>query len=426
MELLSFAVVAAFLVLYSSVSKRLEQTGLITAPIVFVFFGWLVGKQVIGLIDLELENEILHFAAEITLALLLFADASQINFKLLRREQDLPVRMLTLGLAGIVALGTLVAMLIFSDLNLWQAAVLATILTPTDAALAQKVVSSPQMPVRVRQAINVESGLNDGLALPVLILFLTLAEASTGVDSPGSVIGLAASQLILGPLVGVAVGYGGGQILTWGKRKDWVEDDFLRLSALGLAMVAFGLAESVGGNGFIAAFVAGLVVGTTAGSITDKLHDFAEIEGRLLTIVMFTIFGAIMLPIGLANLDWRIIVYALLSLTVVRIIPIVLSLIGVKEDLQWETYLMFGWFGPRGIASIIYVLVAINENLIAGTELIVQVVAVTIALSVLLHGMSAAPLTHWYHQRVDRSSGAEAHDTQEVEEQNISEQSVED
>lgn len=390
-------VLALFLLLFGSVSGRLRTT-LLTAPMVFVLFGMAIGLAGFGLFAFDFDSEVFAMITEITLVLVLFADAARIDLRSLLREQDLPIRMLTIGLTLTIVVGTWLALVLFAEFSLWEAAILATILTPTDAALAQSVISSPKLPVRVRQALNVESGLNDGIALPLLMLFLVLSGHFTGHRDANLAL-FAAMQLLLGPLVGAAVGFLGGKLLLTCHRRGWIDHSFLSLSAIALAILAFSGAELVGGNGFIAAFAAGFTIGNTAREVCMTLYHFAEAEGQLLVLFVFVVFASSMVPAVLPLLTWQMLIYALLSLSVVRMLPVALSLLGTK--LMWETHVLLGWFGPRGIASIIYVLIVLGDAELPGQTTILAVSVVTILASVLLHGVSAVPLTRWYARMVE-------------------------
>ena len=404
METFGFAVVAFAILGFGLISKRVQHT-ILTPPMVFVVFGLLVGHAGLGWIDVEVEQ--IHLLAELTLALVLFTDASRIDMALLRREHDLPVRLLALGLPLTMILGTILAAVMFEALTLWEAAVLAIILAPTDAALGQAVVSNPKVPVRIRQALNVESGLNDGIALPVLLIFISVAAAREAPDGDplGYWLQFTALQVILGPLVGAAVGYVGSRLMERAWQKGWVNESFLRLSALGLALLSFAAAETVGGNGFISAFVAGLAMGNCARAICPSLYEFGEAEGQLLTLIIFIVFGAAMVPDALDHIDGPAILYGLLSLTVVRMLPAALSLLG--KGLRPGTFVFLGWFGPRGIASILYALLVLGESAIAGQEQILAVVTVTVLMSVFAHGVTAYPGASWY--------GAHAEDMKTVD-----------
>jgi NhaP-type Na+/H+ or K+/H+ antiporter len=396
MESLSFLVIAIGILGFALISGRVQRS-IVTAPMVFVTFGFVVARG-LGVVELEMEDPLIQTLAELTLVLVLFTDASQIDLGLLRREHDLPVRLLTIGLPMCIVLGGLLAVALF-DFGLWEAAVLAAMLAPTDAALGQAVVSIQEVPVRIRQALNVESGLNDGIALPVFLLFLSFAGAAEQVAPTSYWIRFAALQLILGPLVGIAVGYFGGKLVERGSRTGWINRSFQDLSALGLSLLAFAVAELVGGNGFIAAFTAGLTLGNTSRAICSCLYEFAEAEGQLLTLLIFTVFGAVMVPLALEHVGWRVIGYAVVSLTIIRMIPAAMSLIGAR--LQPDTVLFLGWFGPRGIATILFALLMLERAALSGGEQILVVAMTTVLLSVFAHGITAYPLAKWYAARAE-------------------------
>jgi NhaP-type Na+/H+ or K+/H+ antiporter len=297
-----------------------------------------------------------------------------------------------------IALGTVVAALMLTDLTFWEAAIVGTVLAPTDAALGQAVVSNPRVPVRVRQALNVEAGLNDGLSVPFLALFLSLAVAQEELQPASYWIRFALEQIGFGALVGVGVGLVGGWLVSRASRRGWITDSFQRLALLALALIAWALADQIGGNGFIAAFVGGLAVGPTVEHVGERLIRFTEAEGQLLNLGVFFIFGV--LVIGLIQpSSWEVALYALLSLTVIRMFPVALSLLGTH--LRGVSVLFMGWFGPRGLASIVLGLIVVAEApTLAEREQVELVVALTVLLSVLLHGVTAAPLSAAYARRV--------------------------
>ena len=400
MESLTFAVIAFFILAFGMVSGRVQKS-VITAPIVAVAFGLLVSDRVLGLVELHATGGVVQTLAELTLVLVLFTDASRIDLGLLRRQHDLPIRLLAVGLPLTILLGTVVGVVLLDNMAFWEVAVLAVILTPTDAALGQAVVSSKQVPVRIRQALNVESGLNDGLMLPILLIALSMAGAAEGIHTAGYWVVFAAMQIILGPLIGVAVGYLGGKLVERGSQSGWMNRSFQDLAALGLSLFAFAAAELVGGNGFIAAFCAGLTLGNTSRSICTCLYEFAEAEGQLLTLLMFMVFGAVMVPTALDHLGWQVILYVVLSLTVVRMVPVAISLLGSR--LRSHTILFLGWFGPRGIASILFGLLVLERSELSGREEIFVIVTAAVLLSVVAHGVSAFPAANWYARHIERT-----------------------
>jgi sodium/hydrogen antiporter len=392
-------VLALVVFAFGLVSRRLEGT-VFTAPLVFVAAGVILGPAGLGLVEFGLDDHTVLLLGEIALATVLFTDAARTNLSALRQNEALPLRLLGIGMPLTIALGTVVAALVLTDLTLWEAAIVGTVLAPTDAALGQAVVSNPRVPVRLRQALNVEAGLNDGLSVPFLALFLILAEAEEEHLSANLWIRFTLEQVGLGVLVGVGVGLAGGWLVSQASRRGWMTDSFQRLALLALALIAWALADQIGGNGFIAAFVGGLAVGPTVERVGEQLIRFTEAEGQLLNLSVFLIFGVLALGL-IGSLSWEVALYALLSLTVIRMLPVALSLIGTR--LRGVSVLFAGWFGPRGLASIVLGLIVVAEApLLAGRDEIELVVTLTVLLSVLLHGVTAAPLSAVYARQVDR------------------------
>ena len=399
MEHLGITLLALFVLAFGLVSRRLESTFL-TGPMVFSAFGLVLGPIGLGWFDLDAESGLLHNLAEATLLLVLFADASVIDLRVLRRNFALPLRLLSAGLPLCMALGTWTAVLLFPELTVWHAALIAAILAPTDAALGQAVVSNEGVPGRIRQALNVESGLNDGICLPFVMMFLALAAGDR--SHPGAYwADYAAAQLVLGPLAGIAVGYLGGKAIRRAVERSWMNHTFQRLSSLPLAMLSFCVAEAMGGNGFIAAFVAGMTYGNTAGTkACERSLEFAEAEGQLIGLPAFFAFGATSIAPALLDSGPNAILYAVLGLTLIRIVPVSLSLLG--SGLGFGSYAFLGWFGPRGLASILYVLMAVENDSPANADLVFAVVISTVLLSVFAHGVTAAPGAVAYANLIER------------------------
>ena len=393
----AFAAIAIFILIFGSVSRKLEQS-IITPPMAYVVFGLLISPWGLGLIEVNITNEIIRIIAEITLAIVLFTDASRIQPKMLRQEYKLPLRLLGIGLPITIILGTLLGSLLFStELNFWSAAALSTILAPTDAALGQAVVNSSQVPGSIRQAINVESGLNDGICLPILLLFLSLAE-QVG-SNAGYWIAFAGKQIVFGAAIGIVVGYFGTKLIIESLRYKWMTNSFEDLAILGLSILAYTCAEIVGGNGFIAAFSAGLTLGFIGTrSILQCLQEFGEAEGQLLTLISFLLYGAVMITPSIANATWQVWLYAVASLTISRILGVAIALSGLK--LQLESILFVGWFGPRGIASIVYGLLIVDRENLPGGDLLFTTMVVTVLISVFAHGITAFPGSIWYAKHI--------------------------
>ena len=400
MDLLGVIVVCGGLIGFGLVSRKLEGT-IVTAPLVFILFGFAIGSGGFGVADIEPDHGAIHLIAELTLVLVLFSDAARIDLKILRRHHNLPERMLLIGLPLIMLAGAGAAILLFPDFSLWEAALLAAILAPTDAALGQAVVSAKAVPVRIRQALNVESGLNDGIALPAVLLFAALASAAGAVETGDrDWITFGLLQVTLGPLAGIVIGFLGARLVDGAATAEWMTEPFEGIGVLAMAFLSFAGAELIGGNGFIAAFVSGLVFGNTIRHRCQFLLEFMETEGQLLMLITFLVFGAAMLPEGLHGLDWPIVGYAVLSLTLIRMIPVALSLIGT--GVRGATVAFLGWFGPRGLASILFALLIVEQSGIPHAHEILVASIVTVALSAILHGVSAAPLAGAYGRMAAR------------------------
>jgi NhaP-type Na+/H+ or K+/H+ antiporter len=391
-------VLACVVFAFGIVSRRLEGT-ILTAPIVFVLAGVVLGPAGLGLVEMGLDDHTVLLLGEIALALVLFTDAARTDLSTLRQNKALPLRLLGIGMPLTIALGTATAALLLADLTVWEAAIVGTVLAPTDAALGQAVVSNPRVPVRVRQALNVEAGLNDGLSVPFLALFLILAETHERHLSARSWVRFALEQVGLGVLVGVGIGLAGGWLVAWASRKGWMTGPFQRLALLALALIAWAMADQIGGNGFIAAFVGGLAVGPTVKSVGEPLTWFTEAEGQLLSLSVFFVFGALVIGL-IRDLRYEVALYALLSLTAIRVLPVALSLL--STGLAGVSVLFTGWFGPRGLASIVLGLIVVAAApRLGGQDDIEMVVALTVLLSVLLHGVTATPLSAAYARRVE-------------------------
>jgi NhaP-type Na+/H+ or K+/H+ antiporter len=394
---------------YALVSRRLEQT-VLTAPIVFTIAGMLMYPVLPKLLEAGFNANVFLRLAEIGLVLLLFTDASRTDFKLLRSIGNLPIRLLSTGMLLTIFLGTIAARLVFPDLSLWEAGILATILAPTDAGLGQVIVNSPRVPARIRQALNVEAGLNDGLSVPFLLFFMALAAAKIegGAASLAQFIG---EQLGLGVVVGVGIGLIGGFLLGWARRREWVSEPFRQIGVVALPLLCLVISEIVGASMFIAAFVAGLTVQVGFKDAGKDSVEFTEEWGQLFNLAVFFLFGVLVLK------DWpqytmTIVLYAVLSLTVVRMIPVAIALIGTR--LSPASVVFMGWFGPRGLASIVLGLVYLEEGLyLPGESTTRLAVIVTVALSIFAHGLSATPGINLYARKV-AALGPDAPEHQEA------------
>ncbi len=388
---------AAVLILGFGIFSRLAEKSIVTPPMVFVLFGIIASFFRVDIVAGGVYAPAVKIIAELTLILVLFIDASTINLKELVKERKLPIRLLFVGLPITMVAGILIALPLFPGMNIWVIAMMALILSPTDAALGQAVVSSSLVPQKIRQTINVESGLNDGIALPPILICLAALSAHDAHGSGFAYWGaFVMKQFIFGPVVGSLVGFAGGLLVERAAKRDWMNTTFQRLTSISLAILAFYLAEMIHGNGFIAAYFAGLLLGTTTHSIRERIHEFGEAESQVLQLFIFVLFGMILVPLSYQLWDWQVWVYAILSLTVIRILPVVISLSGT--ELTRGTKYFIGWFGPRGIASILYLLMVVIELGAKGLEKMISVIVLTVLLSIYLHGISANPLSKLYQK----------------------------
>ncbi len=392
--LIFFALLIFAFGLFSRIAERKSVTG----PMFFMTVGILSSALAFDFIHVTPQMGPVKLVAELALTLVLFVDASMIDRSVIREASSrIPARLLLIGLPLTMLLGTGLGVLMFDSVSLWAIVLMALILSPTDAALGQAVVKSEDVPGRIRQSISVESGLNDGIALPPILICLALLGAEAG-DREGAWLGFVLRQVTLGPIVGLAVGLIGGRLIQVMSDRGWMEETFQRLSALPLAILAFAFAESVEGNGFIAAFAAGLglTMGATSAHVRHRIQEFGETEGTHLILVVFLIFGLAMVPVAAPYWGLTELIYALASLTVLRMVPVAVALTGAKLD--WRSIAFIGWFGPRGIASTLYLLMAIAAIGVTGHERVMAVIVLTIAISVYAHGISAVPFSRRYGQ----------------------------
>ncbi len=388
------AVVAVVLIGYAAVSGRLHGS-VITPALVFVVAGYVLGEEALGLFGADLDSGTVRLLAEITLALVLFTDASALDTRLLSKEAGLPVRLLAIGLPLSILLGTLIAVPMFPDLSFFEAAVIAVLLAPTDAALGQTVISDQRLPSRLRQGLNTESGLNDGVCVPLLFGAVAFAELEEAPTFDGEILRDLVVELGIATAVGLAAAMLVALVVSVSNRRNWLDEQWAQVVPLATAGVAYAAAAELGGSGFIATFVAGLAYGRLLG--TARSHESTKLMeefGGLLSAITFFVFGAIVIGRGIVDLDLATVAYAVLSLTVVRMVPVALSLVG--SGAAWPTSAFAGWFGPRGLATIVFMLTVVEESDLAGSGRIVQVATMTVVLSVIAHGVTAPSLTDRY------------------------------
>jgi sodium/hydrogen antiporter len=382
------ALVAAVVFGWGVLSARLERADL-TAPIVFVGVGVLIAN--VASLDAHIEAETVKLLTEVTLVWVLFSDAAGVDVRELRKETGVYVRLLGIALPLTVLLGWLLAWGIFGGFDVWLALLVGAALAPTDAALGAPVISNPAVPPRVRGILNVESGLNDGIVTPVVMVALAGAAVAEGHSGGGA--GHAVVQLLLGVAIGVGTGAVGGVVLRSARQRGWVDEEFAGPAVLALALVAYTASVALDGNGFVAAFAGGIAFGHTAGRVAPKQVFYVEQTAGLASLLVWMLFGAVAVPLVVDAAGWQLLLYAALSLTVVRMLPVALLLLGTGFDRRARAFL--GWFGPRGLASVVFALLAVEE-LGSRADTAVAVVVTTVLLSVFAHGFTAAPLAERY------------------------------
>jgi NhaP-type Na+/H+ or K+/H+ antiporter len=385
----TLAIVAGFVFFYSISSRGLERTP-INGAIVFSAFGLLFGPLGLGYLKFDPGTENLRTLAELTLAVLLFTDAANANLGVLKGNIKIPRRLLLVGLPLTIALGFGAGIVLFDGLTMFEIAIIATMLAPTDAALGKAVVTDPSVPAPIREGLNVESGLNDGICVPILFLFLALATESSGDQGAANLaVRLLAEEIGIGLGVGIVLTAIAAWLLKRCAGRGWVTESWRQLPVVTLAVACFAGAQSLGGSGFISSFTGGLLFGRLAGEKKEGLLLSAEGTGDTLALITWVVFGSAVVGHSIERVTWETVLYAVLSLTVIRMLPVFLVLGG--SGLRTDEKLFMGWFGPRGLASIVFAVIVLNEQL-PGDDTIMSTVACTIVLSVVAHGLSAHPL----------------------------------
>jgi NhaP-type Na+/H+ or K+/H+ antiporter len=384
------AILAVFILVYSATAGRLEKLP-ISGAILALGFGLACGPLGLGIFTLNVHDELLRTMAELTLALVLFTDAAQADLDVLKISLQIPGRLLLVGLPLTILMGFSLGVLIFPGIPLFEIAVLATMLAPTDAALGKAVVTNMSVPAALREGLNVESGFNDGICVPVLLVFLALATHAVTHES-GFHLALLLVMREIG--IGAAVGLLLTTSSVWALRKcaqrNWITATWRQLPVPALAFLCFAMAQILGGSGFIAAFSGGILFGGLLKSYKGDLLRAAEGAGDTLSLITWMTFGSVVVGQVVGKFSWSILLYSVLSLTVIRMLPVYLSFAGMTMSTGRKLFV--GWFGPRGLASVVFAFMVLHRNLPNGEELALTV-ACTIILSILAHGFSANPLS---------------------------------
>jgi NhaP-type Na+/H+ or K+/H+ antiporter len=380
---------AAFLLIYSAVAGRIERSW-ISGPIVFVAVGFILGPDALGVFRLNITGEGLRVLAELTLAMVLFTDAANADFDVLRRNRGLPDRLLLVGLPLTIVLGFVLAAIVFPLLGTLEIALLAAMLAPTDAALGKPVVTNQAVPAVMREALNVESGLNDGICVPIVVLLIGLA-VGTQIEG-GTMVHVArvvVEEIGIGLIVGLALTWLTTLMLRFAERRGWISEHWVEIPIVALAAACFTGAQAAGGSGFIACFVGGLLLSGLRERHKEELLRGAEHMGEALALLTWVVFGGIVVARLIDRVTWPALLYAVLSLTVVRMLPVFLCLIGTRTSTTDKLFI--GWFGPRGLATIVFAVLVLDEKL-PGNDTMMLAAGWTVLLSVIAHGVTANPL----------------------------------
>ena len=395
----SLTTVALALIAVAAVSKRLSGSP-ITPAMVFVSIGLIVGPKVLDEINIASTSSTERALAEATLALVLFSDASSIDLRALRRGASVPLRLLGIGLPLTIAFGALAAAVIFGELTFWEAVIVGVVLAPTDAALGQAVVTEPRVPTRIRQGLNVESGLNDGICVPLLFAAVAAADVQSGISGGRTGATLLFEEVGYGIVGGVVAALVVGAVVVYAGERNLIAGAWRQVIPAAGAVLAYGTAAALHGSGFIAAFVAGMVFRAVINRDPGEMNRLTEEVGDVLSGVTFVVFGAILLGPALGELSWELVLYAVLSLTVVRMVPVAISML--DSHVRLPTLGFLAWFGPRGLASIVFAVIVIEDSQLPHEHLIVLAVYLTVGLSVFAHGLTAAPLADRYADWFER------------------------
>lgn len=402
LNIVSVALIAGAAVVWTLISGRFERWN-VTAPMFFVVVGLVAANGPAKLVDVAAGSSTVKSLAEVALAVILFSDASRMRVRALAADSPITSRLLLLGLPMTIGLGVGLAVLVFSGLDPWVAAVIAASVAPTDAALGAVIFSDQRIPERIRRVINVESGLNDGIATPFVPFFIAAAATATG-EVGATTVTTALIDIVIGLVIGLVVGLAGGRLLEVADSRGWIARSMRPIGVAALALLAWAGSLQAGGNGFIGAFVCGVAfAATTPVAEVEETTHFAERIGMVLGLVVWFMFGALMVP-SLRIATWRDVVFAVLALTVMRMVPVALSLIGTGLD--GPTVAFIGWFGPRGLASVVFALIAYDGLEVSEGNAVVASVSCVVVLSILAHGITAGPLSTVYARHCARRDSA--------------------
>lgn len=382
---------------YALVARRLQSWN-ITAPMVFVAAGILLGSGWLGDRDMGIIKPTDHWfmgIAEFSLAMLIFTDASKLSLREVEGDHRPVAKMLLFAFPLTLAAGLGVVLLLFPEYG-WQAALLtALILCPTDTTLAGSAITDPAVPARVRRILGVEGGLYDGGSSPMLALLIVMVAVDAGEISAAGWVATAAWEIFGAVLVAVAVGGGGGLILRLARSKALTTHTSQQVAIALLAVLSYTVAIGIDANGYVAVFLGGLMFGASSRDLLHEDLDFAETAGTLISFVVWLVFGAAMVIPAVTESGPGTWALAVLALTVLRMGPVAIAL--SHSGFRAPTVAYLGWFGPRGLATVIFAILALQDiGTDPVTDHLLRVATITALLSIFAHGLTARPLSHAY------------------------------
>ena len=393
--MIQLAMLVLLILLYSIFAGKIEKTP-ISGPIIFLLFGLAFGPIGFNLLSFTVDMAGYKILAELALALVLFTDASKTDFEVLKNNFKIPARLLLIGLPLTIILGILTGKVIFAELSWIELAILATVLAPTDAALGEPVVNNKSVPSKIRGSLNVESGLNDGIAVPILFLLLSVYTAQHGEITAQHAIALFLKEIGIGMLIGLGISYSISKLIKLSLKHHWLEESWKSLLIVSIAISSFALAQGLGGSGFIACYVGGLLFGKMCHFEKGQFQKAAIGSGKILSLIVWIIFGAVVISENISYFSWNIVVYSVLSLTIIRAIPVLLSL--YKSGFSLHGSVFTAWFGPRGLASIVFIIIVIDVQIEHVSTFALTGIC-TIFLSVFAHGFTASPMANTFRRK---------------------------
>lgn len=379
------AFVLTLLVLAYAVVSGLVTRWYVAPALIFIAFGVLLGPFGLGVIEIGSDTAVFTIVAQLALTVILFNQAAELDLgTVLRRGHD-SFRLILIGIPLTIGLGTVTALLVLPVMPVWEAVCLAAIVAPLEVTLIEALLQDRRIPERVRHALAMESGCYDGFALAALFAALALASDRSQSESWGWFL-FRAEVLSLG--AGAVVGIIGGLLIARSFQRGWIDDTWAQLATVAVALLCFQVGEMFHGSGFVAAFAGGIAYAVVAQRTgADVPRQVADAAGHLLELLVFAMFGAAAVIVGWRDADWRVVLFAVLAVFVVRMVAVWLAL--VRTDVPTRSRLFIGWFGPRGIGTLVLGLLVVHEGAIEQVDLITQTVVVAVTLSLVVHSVTA-------------------------------------